>query len=119
MEEEPVGYADYYITCTSGDTKSSWKIVSKEYQAKVAVQGCSIRLLKSRQQLGLKAIAPYGIPVEEVSRIGMRNMPISSFLGGFPMANPGLNDPDGYYLGKTTNNRLVIPQYVASWQRSH
>ena len=24
------------------------------------------------------------------------------------MANPGLNDPDGYYLGKTTNNRLVI-----------
>ena len=36
----------------------------KRVSSKVAVQGCSIRLLKSRQQLGLKAIAPYGIPVE-------------------------------------------------------
>lgn len=107
VEEEPVGYVTIILHVQAGTQKQLEDRI-KRVSSKVAVQGCSIRLLKSRQQLGLKAIAPYGIPVEEVSRIGMRNMPISSFLGGFPMANPGLNDPDGYYLGKTTNNRLVI-----------
>lgn len=35
-------------------------------------------------------------------------MPISSFTGGFPMANAGINDKDGYYIGKTKGNRLII-----------
>ena len=34
-------------------------------------------------------------------------MPMSTFTGGFPMANAGLNDPNGFYMGKTKNNRIV------------
>lgn len=86
----------------------------KKVSAMVGIQGCNLKLLKNRQGIALKAVAPYGIPDPDVSNVGLRNMPISTFIGGFPMANPGLNDDGGYYLGRTTNKRLVI---INPWLR--
>ncbi len=42
-------------------------------------------------------------------------VPISSFIGGFPMASSGINDPGGYYLGKTRGNKLIILNH---WMRN-
>lgn len=107
VEEEPVGYINIMLHVQdSSEERLNERI--KKISSNVSVQKCNIKLLKYRQGIGLKVIAPYGIPEERVSNMGMRNMPISTFIGGFPMANPGLNDKGGYDLGTTTNNRLVI-----------
>lgn len=107
VEQEPVGYVNIILHVQDiNEERLNERI--KRVSSVAAIEGCNLRLLKYRQGKGLKAIAPYGIPDMDVSNMGMRNMPISTFLGGFPMANPGLNDNGGYYLGKTSNNRLVI-----------
>ena len=106
--QEPVGYVNILLHIQDVNNEQLMERI-KRVTSTVAVQGCNLRLLKYRQGKALKVIAPYGIPNDnDVFNMGMRNMPISTFLGGFPMANPGLNDEGGYYLGKTTNNRLVI-----------
>lgn len=107
VEQEPVGYICILLHVQdTSEERLNERI--KRVSGVVAIKGCNMKLLKYRQGTGLTAIAPYGIPQPDVSNMGLRNMPISTFLGGFPMANPGLNDEGGYYLGKTTNNRFVI-----------
>lgn len=107
IDQEPVGYI-CIILHPQDTNEERLNARIKRVSSIVSIAGCNMKLIKYRQGAALKAIAPYGIPDEHVSNMGMRNMPISSFLGGFPMANPGLNDEGGYFLGKTTNNRLVI-----------
>lgn len=107
VQKEPVGYANIMLHIQDISEDRLYERI-KNVSNNVAIAKCNMKLLKRRQGQALKAIAPYGIPQEDVSRMGMRNMPISTFLGGFPMANPGLNDDGGYYLGKTINNRLVM-----------
>ena len=113
VQGEPVGYVNIMLHIQDlNEDRLSDRI--KKISSAAAVCGCNLKLLKNRQGTGLKAIAPYGIPDEDVSNPGLRNMPISTFIGGFPMANPGLYDENGYYLGFTLNNRLVI---VNPWMR--
>ena len=113
--QEPVGYINIMLHVQDINEKRLGERI-KRVSGIVAVQGCNLKLLTRRQGKALKVIAPYGMPDEDVSDMGLRNMPLSSFIGGFPMANPGLNDKDGYYLGKTSNGRgrLVI---VNPWLR--
>lgn len=113
VEQEPVGYISTMLHIQDV-TRDRLMERIKRVSGIAAVQGCNIKLLKYRQGIGLKAIAPYGVPIDEVSSMGLRNLPISSFIGGFPMANPGLNDEGGYYLGKTAGRRIVI---VNPWLR--
>lgn len=107
IEHEPVGYICILLHIQDTNEERLNERI-KRVSSIVSIQGCNMKLLKYKQGKALKVIAPYGIPDSDVSNMGMRNMPISTFLGGFPMANPGLNDEDGYYLGKTTKNRMVI-----------
>lgn len=107
VEKEPVGYVNTILHVQAeSDKRFSERL--KRVQNKVSTDGCNIKLLKNRQGIALDVIAPYGLPNPDADRIGLRNMPISTFLGGFPMSNPGLNDPGGYYLGKTKNGRMVL-----------
>lgn len=107
IKQEPVGYLNIMLHIQDTNEKALRDRI-KRVSGVVAVQGCNLKLLTKRQGKALKAIAPYGMPDPDVSNMGLRNMPISSFIGGFPMANPGLNDKSGYFLGKTSNGRLVI-----------
>jgi len=108
VTNEPVGYVNimlYVQALTEQELESRIKRIS----ASVSVSGCNMKLLKFRQHQAALAIAPYGLPnYEEVSNVGERNMPISTLLGGYPMAAAGINDPEGYYFGKTLNDRLII-----------
>lgn len=105
---EPVGYVNTMLF-PQAPTPIELEARIKRVSSAVALEECSIRCLKYRQEQALQAVSPYGIPnVLEVSNMGERNMPMSTFTGGFPMAAAGLNDLEGYLIGKTKNNRTVI-----------
>lgn len=89
----------------------------KRVSGAVAVAQCKLLNLKYKQLQAMKCIAPYGTPDRIVAQYGERNMPISTFLGGFPMASAGINDPDGYFLGRTSRtNRMII---LNQWMRNN
>ncbi len=111
---EPVGYVNTMLHIQDVNHQSLGNRI-KRVSSIAAVEGCNIRNLKYKQCQALQCIAPYGRPNPEVANIGNRNMPISSFIGGFPMASSGINDPGGYYLGKTRGNKLIILNH---WLRS-
>lgn len=104
---EPVGYVNAMLHIQDTERANLGNRI-KRVSSIAAVEGCNIRNLKYKQLQAMKCMAPYGIPNPEVANMGSRNMPISTFVGGFPMANSGINDPGGYYLGKTKGNKLVI-----------
>ena len=114
VRNEPVGYLNIMLH-VQDVTISGLQNRIKRVNSIVAISGCNMRNLKYKQFQALQCISPYGRPNREVSNIGDRNMPISSFVGGFPMSNPGINDEDGYYIGKTKNNRLII---LNQWMRN-
>ena len=114
VRNEPVGYLNIMLHIQDV-TISGLQNRIKRVNSIVAISGCNMRNLKYKQFQALQCISPYGRPNREVSNIGDRNMPISSFVGGFPMSNPGINDEDGYYIGKTKNNRLII---LNQWMRN-
>jgi Predicted ATPase len=114
VKGEPVGYVNImlHVQATNANVYES-RI--KRVKTAVSIAGSNMRILKFRQAEALTAISPYGRPnPTKVSNIGERNMPISTLIGGFPMANAGINDINGYYLGKTKNNRIVR---VNQWLR--
>lgn len=107
VANEPVGYVNTMLHIQDTEPANLGNRI-KRVSGIAAVEGCNIRNLKYKQMQAMKCMTPYGIPDPEVSNMGSRNMPISTFVGGFPMANSGINDPGGYYLGKTKGNKLVI-----------
>lgn len=113
VKKEPVGYVNIMLHIQAPDEKSLEERI-KNVSGDVATESCNLMLLTKRQGKALKAMSPYGLPDKDAAAIGSNNMPLSTFVGGFPMANPGLNDEDGYYLGKTINGRVVI---VNPWLR--
>lgn len=105
---EPVGYVNIMLFIQAS-TEAALENRIKRVSSEVSIAGCSMKLLKFRQFEATKAIAPYGLPnYEEVSNVGERNMPISTLIGGFPMAADGIIDFKGYYVGKTKSGRFVI-----------
>lgn len=115
IDKEPVGYMNILLHPQALNYEKLENRV-KSVRAAASTSGCNIRVVKNKQHRALKVIAPYGLPDETVSNMGQRNIPISTFLGGFPMANSGINDPEGIYLGKVKDNsgRVVI---LDQWRR--
>ena len=107
IEDEPIGYVNILMHVQANSSKELEKRV-KKVSASVSTIGCNLMNLRYKQLQALECIAPYGIPNEVVSNMGSRNMPISTFIGGFPMASPGINDIGGYYLGKTKSGKIII-----------
>lgn len=108
VTKEPVGYVNVMLLIQA-PTEAALEARIKRVSSLVSIAGCNMKLLKFRQYEAALAIAPYGVPnYEEVSNVGERNMPVSTLFGGYPMAEAGINDPDGYYFGKTLSDRLII-----------
>lgn len=115
VDDIPVGYVNIMMHIQA-PTEKELNDRIKRVSARCAILGCNIRLLKYRQKEALQCISPYGVPVPKgVANIGNRNMPMTTFTGGFPMANSGVNDIGGYYIGKTRQNRLII---LNQWMRN-
>ena len=107
VANEPIGYVNIMLFPQDVDAKYLSARI-KRISSVVQVAGCNLRTLKYKQIQALKCISPYGIPDRLVSNMGDRNMPISTFIGGFPMANYGIRDKGGYYIGKAKNNKLIL-----------
>ena len=118
VQKEPVGYVNIMLYIRHTDGRMLEDRI-KRVSGAVAVAQCKLLNLKYKQLHAMKCMAPYGIPSQQVARMGERNMPISTFLGGFPMANAGINDPGGYWLGRTsrTNRVVILNQWIRSNDR--
>jgi type IV secretory pathway VirB4 component len=115
IRNEPVGYLNVMLLIQS-PTHETLNQRIKRVSSSVSVAECNMRNLKYRQLEAYQAMSPFGIPDREnVSNMGERSMPISTFIGGFPMASSGLNDKNGYYLGRTKNKKIVR---VNPWLRN-
>ena len=114
IKNEPFGYLNMMFHVQAAE-KSELDSRMKKVSSVIGVSGCNLKILKYRQLQALQAISPYGTPNPMVSNQGARNMPISTFFGGYPMAAAGIYDDEGLYLGKTKRNRLVI---LDMWLRS-
>lgn len=115
IQNEPVGYLNVMLLIQS-ITHETLNQRIKRVSSSVSIAECNMRNLKYRQLEAYQAMSPFGIPDREnVSNMGERSMPISTFIGGFPMASSGLNDKDGYYLGRTRNKKIVR---VNTWLRN-
>lgn len=107
VQNEPVGYVNIMLHVQATD-KITLENRIKRVSGKAAVAGCNVKNLTYKQGQALKCIAPYGLPNKEVANMGARNMPLSTFIGGFPMASSGINDRGGYFLAKTKSGRLIL-----------
>lgn len=118
VQKELVGYVNIMLYIRHTDGRMLEDRI-KRVSGAVAVAQCKLLNLKYKQLQAMKCMAPYGIPSQQVARMGERNMPISTFLGGFPMANAGINDPGGYWLGRTsrTNRVVILNQWIRSNDR--
>lgn len=118
VQKEPVGYVNIMLYIRHTDGRMLEDRI-KRVSGAVAVAQCKLLNLKYKQLQAMKCMAPYGIPSQQVARMGERNMPISTFLGGFPMANAGINDPGRYWLGRTsrTNRVVILNQWIRSNDR--
>jgi len=115
IKESPVGYLNILLHIQAPTEKMLENRI-KRVNGKIAVHQFRAKLLTYKQLLALKAISPYGIPNEDVSKNGDRNMTMNAFLGGYPMASSGINDKNGFYIGKTKENKLII---LNIWQRGN
>ena len=114
IKNEPVGYINIMLHIQD----TSLEMLNNRYKrvsARVAIAGCNLKNLKYKQIQALRCISPYGVPNRDVANMGARNMPLSTFIGGFPMARNGINDKGGYFIGKTKNGNLLI---LNQWMRN-
>lgn len=118
VKKEPVGYFNImlHISDTKEDLLNS-RI--RKISGLVRTQECNLRHLKFKQQQALEAMAPWGIPDPEVANVGERNMPMSTFIGGFPMAAAGLNDENGYYIGKSKERVVLLNMWLRGKDRTN
>lgn len=112
---EPVGYMNILFHVQAFNQVALHDRI-KRVSSIIAISGCNIRNHKYRQCQALQCISPYGLPNKEVSCKGDRNIPFLTFTGGYPMANNGIYDKDGFYLAKTQNGKLVI---INMWLRNN
>lgn len=114
VKKEPVGYFNIMLHIQdTNDNTLNQRI--RKINGLVRTRECNMRHLKLKQKQALIAMSPWGVPNPLVANIGERIMPMSTFIGGFPMAATGLNDEDGYHIAKT-NDRVVI---LNIWQRGN
>ena len=118
VKQEPVGYFNLMLHVMDG-TEELLNARIRKISGMVRIQECNLRFLRFKQEQAMKAMAPWGVPNQEVSNIGERNMPMSTFVGGFPMAAAGLNDAGGYYVGKSKERIVRINLWIREKDRTN
>lgn len=110
---EMVGYINILLLVQALTSEKLEERV-KKVESIIATFGGSARNILFKQREAYRCISPYGVPSQEIKDIGQRNMPFSTFIGGFINASSGLNDGTGYLIGKSENGKPVI---IDTWLR--
>lgn len=114
VQNEPVAYVNTMLFIQDVTEKALNDRV-KRVSGRMAVNGMNLKLLRYKQKEAMQVFAPYGVQNPFVACIGERNMPLSSFFGGFPMAASGIRDEGGFYMGKTGTDDLI---FLNQWLRN-
>lgn len=115
-DSEVVGYLNIVLLCQATTEKLLEERV-KRLCSITSSFGLYCRNLTFLQKDAYKCIAPYGMPISKISSVGERNIPISTFCGGFPNSSSGINDGKGYFLGRTIHtDKLTI---LDTWKRGN
>lgn len=114
VQNEPVAYVNTMLFIQDITEKALNDRV-KRVSGRMAVNGMNLRLLRYKQKEAMQVFAPYGAQNPFVACVGERNMPLSSFFGGFPMAASGIRDEGGFYIGKTGTDDLI---FLNQWLRN-
>lgn len=107
IDKEVVGYLNIILVVQAISEEKLIERV-KKVQAIIATIGAGTRVLVSMQKEAYLAASPYGIPVECLKDMGERNMPLSTFLGGFLNASSGINDGEGYRIGTSEGKQVIL-----------
>lgn len=110
---ETVGYMTNLIMPVANDEKTLDR-TCRTVESTLASMSCKVRVLSNLQEQAFKTIAPFHHINDEITNIARRNVPVSTFFGGFPFASVGFSDREGYYFAKDLKGGLVI---VDSWKR--
>lgn len=113
QQGETVGYMTNLIMAVAKDDDQLEKVCRK-IESTVSIQKCRARVLTNMQPQGFKAIAPFHTTDEVISTVARRNVPLSTFAGGFPFASSGYTDRDGFYFAKDILGGLIV---IDPWQR--
>ena len=107
VKREPVGFFNVLLHIQDANEELLAKRI-RNINSRVRIHECDMQFLKFKQRQALESMSPWGIPNAMVYNVGERNMPMSTFVGGFPMAAAGLNDKDGYVIGEARNRMVVM-----------
>lgn len=113
QNNEVVGYLTILLL-VQGTTEKILQERIKKVNSIIATFGGSTRVTNLRQKEAYQSIAPFGIPNDKLEDYGSRNMPLSTFIGGFVNSASGINDGIGYKLGKTDSGKSII---IDTWKR--
>ncbi len=110
---EVIGYMSNFAF-VMGHDEEDLRQNRKKYESRVSAIGCRTRNLINQQKEGLSTISPFCVPDEKILRNARRNVPLSTFMGGFPFSSNGFTDETGLPVGLDTGNGLVV---VDLWRR--
>jgi len=113
INHEVLGYVNI-ILCVMAPTEDILDERVKKVNSIITSLGGTTRCLASLQKDAYLTVSPYGVPNEKLTNIGYRNMPLSTFLGGFANADNSINDGTGILLGKSGKGKPVI---LDMWKR--
>ncbi len=113
QEQEQVYFVTIALMITAIDREELNK-KAKRVESVIAGSRMRSRTAMFRQEDALHAVSPYGECPEVVKEISSRNMPVSTVAASFPFNTSGLNDGQGYLLGRDVNGGIIL---LDSWKR--
>ena len=104
---EVIGYMSNLAMITGRDERALEKSC-RSFEGIISTLNCKSRLLINQMKEAFKTISPCNPPNDEILNLTRRNVPMSSFIEGFPFASNCFVDNNGYPFGRNSRNGLVV-----------
>lgn len=113
QEGETVGYLTL-VLLVMAETEKKLQERIKKVNSIVSALGGATRYLTFRQKEALRWVSPFGLEDTVITDFGGRNMPLSTFLGGYFNSASGINDGTGFMIGSSDDRKPII---LDTWKR--
>jgi hypothetical protein len=104
---EIIGYMSY-VAMVIGRDEIALEKNCRIFEGTVASLNCRAKVMTFQQEEAFKTVSPYNTPHREILDITRRNVPMSSFIQGFPFASNAFTDSLGFPFGKNSKGGLVV-----------
>ena len=72
------------------------------------VIGCKIRIMANQQKESYQHLSPTYPQIPEIREENARQYLVGDIIGGFPFASGSFTDSGGFYLGRDSNDGLIL-----------